>query len=104
MGYQVGSQCFATKAEAENHQFSQIVPVINSKGELVMPVYSRQQQQWQYMGTAFTTDFPECSPGGDFVNGMYFGAQFMVVLVLAAGFRMAKNAILRMVDSPPAGD
>lgn len=104
MGYQVGSQCFATRAQAENYQFSQIVPVINSKGELVMPVYSQQQQQWKYMSTVLTADFPECDPAGDFPNGMYFGAQFMVILVLAAGFRMAKNAILRMVDSPPAGD
>lgn len=104
MGYRVGSQCFASKAEAENHQFSQIVPVINSRGELVMPVYSQQQQQWQYMGAVFTSEFPECDPAGDFSNGVYFGAQFMVILVLAAGFRMAKDAILRMFDSPPAGD
>lgn len=70
MGYQIGSVCYGTKAEAENVYFSQVIPVLR-EGKLDQPVYT--PLGWQLHGQSVRAYLPECNPSDSFKDGQMIG-------------------------------
>ena len=81
MGYQVGNICYATKTEAENAYYSNVVPVITQGGQLMQPIYNGTV--WQLAGNTISSGLPECDPLQNMKDGSLIGwGVFSILLSL----------------------
>lgn len=88
MGYQVGNQCFSDLAQAENHYFSLVAPVIKPDGTLLKPEFSGNN--WSLNGQVIHANLPQCDPLQNLLDGvslgwLFFGAMaamFSVTLII----------------------
>ena len=94
MGYQVGNNCYATRAEAENAYFSQVVPVILQNGQLSQIGFNGKN--WKYQNEILKAQLPECSIGQNFKDGTEIGFMLMLMMVGLWGIKLMIDYIKRV--------
>ena len=95
MGYQVENTCYPNRAMAENVYFSKVVPVIVQDGSLKQVVFDGAN--WRYGSQKLTAYLPECDPGQNFRDGVEYGAQIMLLVVVMWAFTLLKKMLQRSV-------
>lgn len=75
MGYQQGSICFRTEAEAANALMTQVVPTIDKDGVIHHPVFNGRT--WEYQGKTVALTFPQCEYGRYYKLGETAGTQIL---------------------------
>lgn len=76
MGYQVQGNCFETKEAANAAFFGQVVPVIDSGGNLVYPVF--KSGYYEFKGEVLDGSYQDCSLIDTFADGGLVGTTLML--------------------------
>lgn len=95
MGYRVGFQCFDTAEAATDYKMSQVVPHINTHGQLVYPI-KQSNGQWAYAGHTVQLSHGYCNPMEDFKAGATISGAFASVLLVVFVYRTAKSVLDRL--------
>ena len=95
MGYQVENTCYPNKAMAENVYFSKVVADIVQDGSLKQVVFDGAN--WRYGSQKLIAYLPECDPGQNFRDGIEYGAQIMLMVVVLWAFTLLKKMLQRSV-------
>lgn len=100
-GYRVGSHCFADAQQAADYLMSQTVPVVTANGTLAHPV--RQGADWYYNGHRVVLTLPHCDPNEEFNDGLYVGAQIVLMMLIAFAIKEAVR-LFRRADGGSVGE
>lgn len=85
MGYRIGNVCHATREEAENVYFSQVLPAVGADGQLHQPVYTASG--WMYHGKAIQAYLPTCDPVESFTDGLLIGWSLFAIAAAVWGIK-----------------
>lgn len=94
MGYQVGNACYATREQAENVYYSQVLPVITSDGKINQIEFNGKN--WKYQNEILKAQLPECSIGQNFKDGAEIGFMLMLMMVGLWGIKLTIDYIKRV--------